>query len=79
MVAQGAGFDTVEPLSVCHERVPVHGAVAPAIAAIPVFHHQHQAWGGWPAARLTAPRVASVHRRDHKCKCKSEEEGLLAA
>ena len=78
MVARGAGFDTVEPLSVCRERVPAHGSAAPAIAT-PVFHHQQQAWGGWPAARLTVARVASVHRRDHKCKCKSEEEGLLAA
>ena len=38
-------------------------------AATPVFHHQQQAWGGWPAARLTAPRVAFVHRRAHRDKC----------
>ena len=55
LVARGAGVDTVEPLLVCRERVPVHGSAALAIAATPVFHHQHQAWGGWPAARLTAP------------------------
>ena len=35
-------------------------------AATPVSHHQQQAWGGWPAARLTVPRVASVHRRAHR-------------
>ena len=45
-------------------------------AATLVIHHQQQAWGGWPAARLTAPRVAStagLTEVNVKCKCNQQK------